>query len=100
MKMIENIELAELNEMPESGQTIFNEKDLAICGHIKTSAEIVLAKVDITLQQLFALKKGSVVETEQSIDSMATLVLNGKPIAHGRLVVAGDSFGFEVVEMK
>jgi flagellar motor switch protein FliN len=98
--MIENIELAELNNSQETKENLFSKKDLAVCGHIKTSAEVVLAQVEITLEELFALKKGSVVETRQSVDSAITLVLNGKPIAMGKLVVSGDHFGFEVTEVK
>lgn len=98
--MIENIELAELDNLQETKDSIFSKKDLAVCGHIKTSAEVVLARVEITLEELFALKKGSVIETQQSIDSAITLVLNGKPIAMGKLVVSGDHFGFEVIEVK
>jgi flagellar motor switch protein FliN len=98
--MIENIELAELNDTQESKEILFNKKDLAVCGHIKTSAEVVLAQVEITLEELFSLKKGSLVETQQSVDSAITLVLNGKPVALGKLVVSGDHFGFEVTEVK
>lgn len=100
MSMVENIELAELDDSKESKETIFGRDDLALCGHVKTSAEVVLASVDITLEQLFALKQGSVIETRKSIDSAMTLVLNGKPIAAGKLVVSGNFFGFEVTHIK
>lgn len=98
--MIENIELSELENNQETKEHLFSKKDLAICGHVKTSAEVVLAQVEITLEDLLALKRGSLLETNQSIDSAVALVLNGKPIAMGKLVISGDHFGFEVTEVK
>ena len=103
--MIENIELAELDNTQDKNTddtkgNIFNTNNLALCGHLKTSAEVVLAEINISLEDLFALKKGSIIPTEQSIDSPLTLILNGKPIASGRLVVSGEHFGFEVTDIK
>lgn len=102
--MIENIELTELNvPVDNAGDKkgdIFTAKDLALCGHLKTSAEVVLAEVNISIENLLSLKKGSVISTEQSVDSLMTLMLNGKAVALGRLVVSDNYFGFEVAEVK
>jgi len=98
--MVENIELTELDSSDELGSVLFDKNDLALCGHVKATVEVLLAKVDITLEQLLALKKGSIVETQQSLDAPMVMVLNGKPIASGRLVVSNDHFAFEVLGVK
>lgn len=97
--MIENIELTELKES-DNQEKVFGSKDLELCGHIKTTAQIILANAELSLDELFSLKKGGLIKTNQDINEPAMLVLNGKAIASGRLVIDSDCFAFEIVEVK
>lgn len=97
--MIENIELPELPEASETGKSIVTKRDLSLCGHVTAVAEVVVGTVDITIENLFRLKTGDVVISNNSVDETMSLILNGKTIAKGNLVVVDDKFGFEITEV-
>lgn len=97
--MVDNIELQELPEATSSEKLILNKRDIDICGHVKLDAEVLLGDVELTIEELFSLKQGSVVTSTQSIDSPLSLVVNGKVVATGLLVVVDDKFGFEVLDV-
>lgn len=97
--MIENIELSELPEAGTSGKNIVSTRDLSLCGHVTAVADVIVGTVDITIEDLFKLKAGDVVISNNSIEDAMSLVLNGKMIARGNLVVVDDKFGFEITEV-
>lgn len=100
--MIENIELSELSELPENaeaGKSVIAKRDLSLCGHVTAVAEVMVGTVDVTIESLFKLKTGDVVISNNSVDESMSLVLNGKIIAKGNLVVVDDKFGFEITEV-
>ncbi len=55
--------------------------------------------VKVTLKDLFALQSGWVLPIDQVIDNELYLTSQGKTIAKGELVVAGDKFGILVKEV-
>lgn len=97
--MIENIELSELPETADTGKSVIAKRDLSLCGHVTAVAEVMVGTVDITIENLFKLKTGDVVISNNSVDEAMSLVLNGKIIAKGNLVVVDDKFGFEITEV-
>lgn len=97
--MIENIELSELPETADNGKSVIAKRDLSLCGHVTAVAEVMVGTVDITIENLFKLKTGDVVISNNSVDEAMSLVLNGKIIAKGNLVVVDDKFGFEITEV-
>lgn len=98
--MVESIELDELDLTSVTNKEILNKKDIDLVSHVKTSAQILLGDVELTVGELLSLKSGSVLISKASINESMTLVLNGKPIAKGNLVVVDDHFGFEVTAIK
>lgn len=94
--MIENIELQELESKDAGDKYLLSKRDISICDHVTTSAEIMVCSINITIEQLFKLKVGSVINSTEGIESPMTLMVNGKPIAKGNLVAIDDKFGFEV----
>lgn len=97
--MIENIELPELPETADTGKSVVAKRDLSLCGHVTAVAEVMVGTVDITIENLFKLKTGDVVISNHSVDETMSLILNGKTIAKGNLVVVDDKFGFEITEV-
>lgn len=97
--MIENIELPELPETADAGKSAIAKRDLSLCGHVTAIAEVMVGTVDITIESLFKLKAGDVVISNNSVDETMSLILNGKTIAKGNLVIVDDKFGFEIAEV-
>lgn len=80
-------------------EATINEKDLSLVGHVKVSLVAEVGQVDITVDELFALKKHDMVNLNQASDAVITLLLNGKPVARGELVAVDDHLGVRIIEM-
>lgn len=97
--MVDNIEFQELPDDVPSDKLILSKRDIGLCGHVRINAEIVLGEVELTIEELFSLKQGSVVGSLQSIDAPMSLRIDGKLVAKGTLVVIDDKFGFEIIDI-
>ncbi len=53
----------------------------------------------MTVEQLMALKQGSVVTLEASLADRVELFLNDALVARGEIVAVGDKFGVRIVEI-
>lgn len=73
--------------------------DIDMIGHIQVSLEARIGTVTMTIDRLFGLKTGEVVEMNEILDAPMTLLLNGKPIAHGELLAVDDHFGVRILEV-
>jgi flagellar motor switch protein FliN len=76
-----------------------NEKDLSLVGHVKVSLAAQVGNTEMTVDELFALKKQDVLRLDQPADAVVTLLLNGKPIARGELVAVDDNLGVRITEL-
>jgi flagellar motor switch protein FliN/FliY len=97
--MIENIELQELQKSDSDSAPVLEKRDLLLCGHVNTKADVLVCSIEITISELFGLKIGDVVKSSQNIEHPMTLMVNGKPVARGNLVAIDDKFGFEVTQL-
>lgn len=83
-------ELESMNSKPLSNDVLSNFP-------VEVKAEF--RDVKVTLKDLFALQSGWVLPIDQVIDNELYLTSQGKTIAKGELVVAGDKFGILVKEV-
>jgi flagellar motor switch protein FliN/FliY len=73
--------------------------NLGLISGVKVRVEVVVGGAELTVADLFALQKGSVVALEQLHHAPLTVRLDGKTIAHGTLVVVGDNFGVRISDI-
>ncbi len=78
---------------------VASEKDLSLVGHVKVSLVAEIGKTEMTVEELFSLRKQSVVKLDQDTDAVVTLRLNDKAIARGELVAVGDNLGVRITEL-
>jgi flagellar motor switch protein FliN len=78
---------------------VANEKDLSLVGHVKVSLVADIGKAEMTVEELFGLRKESLVKLDQGTDAIVTLLLNDKAIARGELVAVGDNLGVRITEL-
>lgn len=97
--MIENLNFQDLSEQKPTSKENIVKRDAAIYGHIKANAQILIGSAEITLEDLFSLKVGSVVKMLENVDEPMQLLVDGKLIAKGSLVVVDDKFAFEISEI-
>ena len=62
-------------------------------------AHVTLGRTTVPLQEVCRLAVGSVVEFGQSASQTADLIVKGKVLARGELVVLEGNYGFKVTEL-
>ena len=92
------IELQNAPENSPAGAALVN-KDMSLVGHVPVSLTALIGSVSLSIEQLFALKKGEVLSMNESLDAPITLLLNDKPVARGELVAVEDNFGIRITEL-
>jgi flagellar motor switch protein FliN/FliY len=58
-----------------------------------------LGETTMTVDEVMALKSGSVVTLDTSLADRVDLYLNGSLVARGEIVAVGDKFGVRIVEV-
>lgn len=75
-----------------------NDRMSRILG-IPLEVTIVIGRCKMTLKELFEIKKGQVIELENSSNDDIELYINGKQIAYGKTVYVDQSFGVQITEV-
>jgi flagellar motor switch protein FliN len=73
--------------------------DDGLLADVEVDLTAVLGQGRMTVAQLKALKSGTVVTLDESVADQADLLLNGKRIARGEIVMVGDQFGIRITEL-
>jgi len=94
--VIKKIELSELVavEKKELGC------DIKLIHDLQVELDVRIGGASISVENLFLLKRGSVVSIDKQLDDPVEIMLNNKIIAYGHLVSVGDHFGIEVVDVE
>lgn len=74
-------------------------RDLGLVGHVSVQLTAIVGNASLSIDSLFALKRGDVVELNESLDDPIVLLLNGKPVAKGELVAVEETFGVRITEV-
>jgi flagellar motor switch protein FliN/FliY len=95
------VEMAAFSEpLPAvQGATTIAGRSAALLKDVQVTLEFRLGEATISAQQLFSLHDGAVIELARAVDDPVDVLLNGKLIARGQLVAAGDQFGVQVTEI-
>jgi flagellar motor switch protein FliN/FliY len=73
--------------------------DSAIFRDVRVVLRARLGEATLSVEELLALKAGSVVTLETALNEPIELRLNDALVARGEIVAVGDSFGVRIVEV-
>ncbi|MCC8443925.1 FliM/FliN family flagellar motor switch protein [Xanthomonas cannabis] len=74
-------------------------RDLSVFGHVKAKLVAHVGQVEMSVDEIMALKRSEVVSLEESCEALVTLMLNGKAVATGELMAVGDKLGVRIQEL-
>lgn len=92
------IALTELHEPTGKGKHLL-EKRLELLKDVKVSLHIRVGETELTVDELMALKSGSVVKFPRLVNETMELMLANEVVARGEFVAVGDSLGFRITEV-
>lgn len=78
---------------PEPRGKALVPRSMEVIRDVEVSATAVLGGASLTVDRLFGMREGDVLELEQGINEPIELLVEGKPVALGQIVVVGDRFG-------
>ena len=97
-KKVQSVDLEELAETAP-GQPVVVGNQLELIKDVKVSIQACLGETEISIGELFDLKRDSVLKLDMPTHTPIDLVLDQKVVARGNLVVVDDSFGVQINEV-
>jgi flagellar motor switch protein FliN/FliY len=94
--MSNEIQFAPLEPVGVAGATA---TDLERLNQVMVELTVEVGRTRMTLGQALALGPGSVVTLDRLADKPVDLLVNGKPIARGEVVVIDEEFGLRITEV-
>ena len=73
--------------------------DSSIFKDVHVDLKAKLGEAKLSVEELLALKPGSVVKLESQLSDLVELRLNASVVARGEIVAVGDHFGLRIVEV-
>jgi flagellar motor switch protein FliN/FliY len=71
----------------------------AILRNVNVTLKVRLGELSLSVQELLALRAGSVVKLGAQLNDLVELRLNDQVVARGEVVAVGDNFGVRIVEV-
>ena len=80
-------------------QEVKAEGNLALLMDVPMRVTVEIGRTSMLIKDILGVGVGSVVELERLVDEPADLLVNGKLIARGQIVLIDDNFGFKIAEL-
>ena len=97
-KSVQSIVLDELANGPEVGRSLL-DGNLDVIKNVRVKLEVVLGEAEMTVGELFDLKPEAVVKLNRGVSELVDVLLDGKVVARGDLVVSDDNFGIRITQI-
>lgn len=93
-KEIERVRFPELKDAKTQGR-----HSLQLFWDIPVTLSLELGAAEMTVREVLALQKNSVIRLNKLAGENVTLLVNGTPLATGEVVVINDNFGFRLAAL-
>jgi len=97
IKAVHEIRLTELGQAGEGRKVLKANLDLIRGVKVRLTASV--GRCELTVKELFELRENAVLTLDGGTRETVDVLLDGKVVARGTLVAAGDSFGVQVTEV-
>lgn len=84
----------------ESARVVRKNARIEELNHVTFDLQVVLGEAVLTVGELLNLKKDSVIVLDRLAGENAQLLVNGKALAEGEIVVLNDCFSFRINSME
>jgi flagellar motor switch protein FliN/FliY len=94
------IDLQELDpRSADARASRWSERKLALIKDVKVGISARLGATEIPVAKLFELRDGETVRLDNRVDEPIELLVEGKVVARGQIVVVGESFAVQISEI-
>lgn len=96
---ISSISPASLNEPAEGPSGVSEEMNLNMIMDIPVDVHVEIGHTNLPVREFLRLGVGSVVQLDRLVGESADLIVNGKLIGRGDVVVVDETFGIRINEL-
>ncbi|MCH9611319.1 MAG: FliM/FliN family flagellar motor switch protein [Chlamydiae bacterium] len=75
------------------------EREHSRFGHLKASVEVIFGRTKMTLNELAAIKEGSLIPLDDLSDDLVEIFVNGEQVGRGEVVAVDGHFGVRIVTL-
>lgn len=95
------VNTVELEEVASNDGTerLLKVDKLNLVADVRVELTVELGNAELTVQQLFDLKKNGVLKLDANVNSDLLIKLNGNVVATGKLVAVDDNFGVQITQV-
>lgn len=91
------VQLEELGASAEAGRPL--AENLELVHDVKVRLVVSVGGAQLPIRDLYALRDGSVLPLDKATGEPVELLLDGKAVARGELMVSGDQFAIRITEV-
>ncbi|TFE66507.1 flagellar motor switch protein FliN, partial [Methylacidiphilum caldifontis] len=88
-----DVKKVEFAELEVSGDSATHTEPVEFLWDVPMTVEVVLGSTAVTVKDALEIGPGSVVELDRVYGEPVDIMLNGRLVAHGEVVIVGDQFG-------
>lgn len=98
---VKAVEFADFGDEPALGRTpaAAGPEGLGFLWDVPMTFEVVLGSTTLTVREVMEMGPGSVVDLDRAYGEPVDILLNGRLVARGDVVVVGDQFGVKITEI-
>lgn len=84
---------------PSSGARGQAGRDISLLADIPVQVAVEIGRVRLPLRDLLNLEPGAILELDRAADAPVDVLVNGRLVAHGEVVVIGGEFAVRVTDI-
>jgi flagellar motor switch protein FliN/FliY len=95
---VKHLQLADFDGEAKAGERLWSDS-MEVIKDVQVKLQVSLGETKLSVADVMDLREHSVVKLDRDASAPVELILNGKIVARGSLVVVGDSFGVRLTEL-
>lgn len=96
--VVQNLNLQNL-DVSKTGTKIKLLNPIALIGDVPLKLSVSVGNAQLCVEELFNLSEGQILTLDSESNQPLSLLLAGKVVAYGRLVVVDNNFGIQITQL-
>ncbi|NRB38125.1 MAG: flagellar motor switch protein FliN [Pseudomonadales bacterium] len=93
------VQKAKLEQLDAAGAQVSGDVNLDLVMDLEVTLSMEVGRSQITIGELLKLNQGSVIELDRLTGDALDVMVNGKLVAHGEVVVVNEKFGIYLTDV-
>jgi flagellar motor switch protein FliN/FliY len=93
------VQLEEIADAPQAGRGVLLPDGLRLVHGVKVDLTVAVGSLRLSVGELLALKEAAVLSLDRATSDPIDVLLDGKLVARGELMAAGDQFAVRITEI-